>query len=130
MQVIFRTIIAEAALVSAFFVHIQVAAAQDISLFCAAFKEAGAADLDLSSKEAWEKRLANTAKLVTAAPTEQQENAQVYLKLVKDRLQLVAQYNYVAVPQLPSAARNQFIAEHQPQQAQANLLINYANKFC
>ena len=98
--------------------------------FCQALKEASGSDLTLTSKEAWDQRLALTATLVALAPPAQQANAQVYLRLVADRVQLASQYNYVSVQQLPADVRDRFIADHQSQQAQANIFIGYATATC
>ena len=65
------------------------------SSFCQALKEASGSDLTLTSKASWDQRLALTATLVALAPPAQQANAQVYLQLVADRVQLASQYNYV-----------------------------------
>ena len=100
------------------------------SSFCAAFIAASESDLNLTSKAAWDLRLAVTTTLVNAAPPEQQANAKVYLQLVTDRYQLVSQYNYVSVQQLPADVRNQFIATHQSQQDQSNIFIAYAKTAC
>ena len=48
------------------------------SSFCQALKEASGSDLTLTSKAAWDQRLALTAALVALAPLAQQANAQVY----------------------------------------------------
>ncbi len=100
------------------------------SSFCQAFRAASESDLTLTSKAAWDQRLAITAALVALAPPEQQANAQVYMKLVEARVQLVSQYNYVSVQQLPVDVRNKFIADHQSQQAQSNIFIDYATTTC
>lgn len=100
------------------------------SSFCQAFRAASESDLTLTSKAAWDQRLALTAALVALAPPEQQANAQVYLQLVAARVQLVSQYNYVSVQQLPVDVRNKFIADHQSQQAQSNIFIDYATTTC
>lgn len=100
------------------------------SSFCQAFRAASESDLTLTSKAAWDQRLALTAALVALAPPEQQANAQVYLQLVAARVQLVSQYNYVSVQQLPVDVRNRFIADHQSQQAQSNVFIDYAATTC
>ena len=100
------------------------------SSFCQALKEASGSDLTLTSKAAWDQRLALTAALVALAPPAQQANAQVYLQLVADRVQLASQYNYVSVQQLPEDVRNKFIADHQSQQAQSNIFIDYATTTC
>ena len=68
--------------------------------------------------------------LVALAPPAQQANAQVYLQLVADRVKLASQYNYVSVQQLPEDVRNKFIADHQSQQAQSNIFIDYATTTC
>jgi hypothetical protein len=98
--------------------------------FCDALREANGQSLALSTKEAWDQRLAVTKKFTENAPSEQKANAAVYFKLVEDRVALVSQYNYVSVQQLPSDARNKFIEDHQSQQAQANELISYAKLTC
>ena len=100
------------------------------SSFCEAFRQASESDLNLTSKAAWDQRLAVTTTLVNLAPAEQQANARVYLQLVTDRYQLVSQYNYVSVQQLPADVRNQFIATHQSQQDQSNIFIAYAKAAC
>lgn len=100
------------------------------SSFCQALKQASGADLALTSKAAWDLRLALTAALVALAPPAQQANAQVYLQLVADRVKLASQYNYVSVQQLPEDVRNKFIADHQSQQAQSNIFIDYATTTC
>lgn len=100
------------------------------SSFCDAFKDASQSDLTLTSKAAWDQRLVITTTLVNLAPPEQQANARVYLQLVTERYQLVAQYNYVSVQQLPADVRNQFIATHQSQQDQSNIFIAYAQSTC
>jgi len=100
------------------------------SSFCQALKDASGSDLALTSKAAWDQRLALTAALVALAPPAQQANAQVYLQLVADRVQLASQYNYVSVQQLPVDVRDRFIADHQSQQAQANIFIGYATATC
>jgi hypothetical protein len=68
------------------------------SSVCEVFKEASESSLSLTSKAAWDKRLAVTTKLVGLAPPAQQANAKVYLQLVTDRLQLASLYNHVSVP--------------------------------
>ncbi len=100
------------------------------SSFCQALKDASGSDLALTSKAAWDQRLALTAALVALAPPAQQANAQVYLQLVADRVQLASQYNYVSVQQLPADVRDRFITDHQNQQAQANIFIDYATTTC
>ncbi len=100
------------------------------SSFCQALKDASGSDLALTSKAAWDQRLALTAALVALAPPAQQANAQVYLQLVADRVQLASHYNYVSVQQLPADVRDRFIADHQSQPAQANIFIDYATTTC
>ena len=100
------------------------------SSLCQALKEASGSDVTLTSKAAWDQRLALTAALVALAPLAQQANAQVYLQLVADRVQLASHYNYVSVQQLPEGVRNKFIADHQNQQAQSNIFIDYATTTC
>ena len=100
------------------------------SSFCQALTDASGSDLTLTSKAAWDQRLAVTATLVALAPPAQQANAQVYLQLVADRVKLASQYNYVSVQQLPADVRAKFIADHQSQQAQSNIFINYATTTC
>ena len=100
------------------------------SSFCQALKEASGSDLTLTSKAAWDQRLALTAALVALAPPAQQAHAQVYLQLIADRVKLASQYNYVSVQQLPEDVRNTFIADHQSQQAQSNIFIDYATTTC
>ena len=100
------------------------------SSFCQALKDASGSDLTLTSTAAWDQRLALTAALVALAPPAQQANAQVYLQLVADRVQLASQYNYVSVQQLPADVRDRFIADHQSQQAQSNIFIGYATTTC
>ena len=100
------------------------------SSFCQTLKEASGSDLTLTSKAAWDQRLTLTAALVALAPPDQQANAQVYLRLVADRVQLASQYNYVSVQQLPEVVRNKFIADHQSQQPQSNIFIDYATTTC
>ncbi|MEQ1897391.1 MAG: hypothetical protein ABL971_08400 [Vicinamibacterales bacterium] len=106
------------------------AAVGPTSAFCQALKEASGSDQTLTSKAAWDQRLALTATLVALAPPAQQANAQVYLQLVADRVHLASQYNYVSVQQWPADARNTFIADHQSQQAQSNIFIDYATTTC
>jgi hypothetical protein len=106
------------------------ATTEPASSFCQALKQASGADLNLTSKAAWDLRLALTAALVALAPPAQQANAQVYLQLVADRVKLASQYNYVSVQQLPEDVRNRFIADHQSQQAQSNIFIDYATTTC
>jgi len=100
------------------------------SNFCEVFKQLSGSSLNLTSKAAWDQRLAVTKKLVDLAPPAQQANAKVYLQLVTDRVQLASLYNYVSVPQLPADVRNQFIATHQSQQGQSNIFIAYAKTTC
>ena len=100
------------------------------SSFCQALTAASGSDLALTSKAAWDQRLALTAALVALAPPAQQANAQIYLQLVADRVQLASQYNYVSVQQLPVDVRDRFIADHQTQQAQSNIFISYATTTC
>ena len=100
------------------------------SSFCQALKEASGADLTLTSKAAWDLRLALTAALVALVPPAQQANAQIYLQLVADRVKLASQDNYASVQQLPADVRNTFIADHQSQQTHSNIFIDYATTTC
>jgi hypothetical protein len=104
------------------------------SSFCEAFRalsaSGGGSSLNLTSKAAWDQRLAVTRELVDLAPPAQQANATIYLQLVTARVQLASLYNYVSVPQLPADVRNQFIVAHQSQQGQSNIFIAYAKTTC
>ncbi|MBT3248325.1 MAG: EF-hand domain-containing protein [Actinobacteria bacterium] len=85
---------------------------------------------ELSSAADWETRIGWTAQLVAAAPEELEDEAVIYLQLVKDRADLVAPYDYVSVQELPQEVKSSFIAENFENQQASNKLINYAHSSC
>lgn len=98
--------------------------------FCAEFKSVSNLDLNLSSQQAWEARLAATERVTRNAPSEVAVEAKVYLQMVKDRVALVADYGYVSVPELPPKVRNEFIAAQQDSKTQADTFIQFAKETC
>lgn len=98
--------------------------------FCSEFEAVSGLNLDLSTKAAWEARLAAAERVTRNAPSEVRAEAQVYLRLVRDRVALVAQYDYVAVRELPPDVRTEFIAAHQGAKEQADTFLSYAKETC
>jgi hypothetical protein len=98
--------------------------------FCSEFEKVSGLNLDLSTKEAWEARLAATELVTRIAPNEVRAEAEVYLQMVEDRVALVAAYDYVAVTELPADVRSEFIAAQQGVKAQADAFISFAKETC
>jgi len=101
-----------------------------VETFCVDFISVSKLDLNLSSQQAWEARLAATERVTRNAPSEVAVEAKVYLQMVRDRVALVAGYGYVSVPELPPKVRNEFIATQQDSKAQADTFIQFAKETC
>ena len=83
-----------------------------------------------TSKEGWDSKIAWTKQLADAAPADQQEAAQAYPGVVERRAELLAQYDYVTVQELPGDVRDKFISDNKADQAQANEFISYTKDTC
>ena len=84
----------------------------------------------LQSAEEWTRRIAWTEQILDLAPVEYREMAATYLGLVKARAELLAQYDYVGVRDLPSDIRTDFIEEHFQEQQISNVLIDFSTTTC
>ena len=84
----------------------------------------------LQSAEEWTRRIAWTEQILDLAPVEYREAAETYLGLVKARAELLAQYDYVGVRDLPSYIRTDFIEEHFQEQQISNVLIDFSTTTC
>ena len=84
----------------------------------------------LRSAEEWARRISWTEQILDLAPVEYREAAATYLGLVKARAELLAQYDYVGVRDLPSDIRTDFIAGHSQEQQISNVLINFSTTTC
>ena len=84
----------------------------------------------LQSAEEWTRRIAWTEQILDLAPVEYREMAATYLGLVKARAELLAQYDYVGVRDLPSHIRTDFIEEHFQEQQISNVLIDFSTTTC
>ena len=82
------------------------------------------------SAEEWTRRIAWTEQILELAPVEYREMAATYLGLVKARAELLAQYDYVGVRDLPSDIRTDFIEEHFQEQQISNVLIDFSTTTC
>lgn len=100
--------------------------------YCALWVDirAATANSTLDSAEAWQQRIAWTEEIARLAPDEYQEQAQVYLTLVLAREQLVSEYGYVAVQELPADVRTAFISDHSADQQISNELIEFSTSTC
>ena len=83
-----------------------------------------------TTKEGWDERIKQTAKIVDTVPADYRDEATTYLQLVKDRAQLAADNGYALVADLPGDVRNAFIRDHAAAQQQANKLIAFAKSTC
>ncbi|MEI7887365.1 MAG: hypothetical protein WCJ04_08240 [Actinomycetes bacterium] len=95
--------------------------------------ESGSVGTDMdqpTSKEGWDSKISWTKQLADAAPADQQEAAQAYLGVVERRAELLAQYDYVTVQELPGDVRDKFISDNKADQAQANDFISYTKDTC
>ncbi len=109
--------------------------APDTTAMCAAFTSiaggaVGTGNQQPTDAAGWEAKLEWTTTLVAAAPAEWQEAAQTYLGVVEERAALLAQYDYVAVNELPAEVRSEFIAGNQADQTVSNDFIAYAKSTC
>ena len=84
----------------------------------------------LQSAEEWTRRIAWTEQILDLAPAEYREAAETYLGLVKARAELLAQYDYVGVRDLPSDIRTDFIEERFQEQQISNVLIDFSTTTC
>jgi hypothetical protein len=114
--------------------HAEVVANENISELCNVFigirNETAESGVNLDSAENWQKRILWTENILQAAPKRFENAAKIYLQLVQDRENLVSQYDYVNVRQLPSDIRMKFIQEHQKSQLISNTLIEFATQNC
>jgi hypothetical protein len=85
---------------------------------------------NLRTKEGWEKRITITENLIVSVPSEYQEIGSLYLQIVRDRAELLSQYNYMPLNQLPNNIKQSFIQEHFADQQEANKLINFVQSDC
>ena len=95
--------------------------------------ESGSVGTDMdqpTSQEGWDSKISWTKQLADAAPADQQEAAQAYLGVVERRAELLAQYDYVTVQELPGDVRDKFISENKADQAQANCFIRSTKDTC
>ncbi len=83
-----------------------------------------------TSEELWYERLALTEALVAAAPSAYEDHAATYLQLVKDRLELVAPYDYAPVMALPLEVRAAFVQSHRAEQATSNEFLSHMATAC
>ncbi len=111
-------------------------AASDATALCVIFNQLAAngagpgAQFQATTPEGWERRIATTGQLVSAAPPEWRDEAETYLQMVKDRAQLAAQNGYVGVNDLPADVRDAFIASHRTMQLEVDKLIAFMSTQC
>jgi hypothetical protein len=100
--------------------------------YCALFSDiqASTSDSALDSEAGWQQRVAWTEEMARLAPEEYQDQAQVYLTLVLAREQLVSEYGYVSVQELPADVRSAFISDHSAEQEISNELIAFSTSTC
>jgi hypothetical protein len=84
----------------------------------------------LQSAEEWARRISWTKQILDLAPVEYREAAATYLDLVKARAELLAQYDFAGIRDLPSDIRTNFIAEHFQKQQISNVLIDFSTTTC
>jgi hypothetical protein len=84
----------------------------------------------LQSAEEWARRISWTKQILDLAPVEYREAAATYLDLVKARAELLAQYDFAGIRDLPSDIRTAFIAEHFQKQQISNVLIDFSTTTC
>jgi len=84
----------------------------------------------LQSAKEWVRRISWTEQILDLAPVEYREAAATYLDLVKARSELLAQYDFVEIRDLPSDIRTEFIAEHFQEQQISNVLIDFSTTTC
>jgi hypothetical protein len=85
---------------------------------------------NLRTKEGWEKRIKITENLIVSVPSEYQEIGSLYLQIVLDRAELLSEYNYMPLNQLPNNIKQSFIQEHFADQQEANKLIDFVRSDC
>ena len=100
--------------------------------YCALFSDiqASTSDSALASEAGWQQRVAWTEEMARLAPEEYQDQAQVYLALVVAREELVSEYGYVSVQELPADVRTAFISDHSADQQISNELIEFSTSTC
>jgi hypothetical protein len=100
--------------------------------YCALFSDiqASTSDSALDSEAGWQQRVAWTEEMARLAPEEYLDQAQVYLALVVAREQLVSEYGYVSVQELPADVRSAFISDHSAEQQISNELIDFSTSTC
>ena len=85
---------------------------------------------NLRTKEGWDKRIQLTQNLVLSIPVQYQEIGFLYLEIVRDRADLLSEFNYMPLIELPYNIRQSFIQEHFDDQQEANKLINFVQSDC
>ena len=78
----------------------------------------------------WADRIEVVERMVSNLPPEWSSHGVGYLELVRDRADLLAEYGYPSVQQLPTEVRERFIDEHIEDQRRAIELIGFLRTSC
>jgi hypothetical protein len=85
---------------------------------------------NLRTKEGWNKRIKLTQNLIVSVPVQYQAIGFLYLEIVRDRAELLSEFNYVLLTEIPSNIKQSFIQEHFDDQQEANKLIDFVRSDC
>jgi hypothetical protein len=85
---------------------------------------------NLRTKEGWNKRIKLTQNLIVSVPVQYQAIGFLYLEIVRDRAELLSEFNYVLLTEIPSNIKQSFIQEHFDDQQEANKLIDFFLSDC
>jgi hypothetical protein len=78
----------------------------------------------MNSKSDWDKKTELIERLVSKLPDEWKQTGSIYLNIVKARVELLAQYDYLSPQELPNVVLKTFIDNYYEDQQKADKLMN------
>jgi|TARA_B110000914_G_C15466892_1_gene448707 hypothetical protein len=79
---------------------------------------------EMNSKSDWDKKTELIERLVSKLPDEWKQTGSIYLNIVKARVELLAQYDYLSPQELPNVVLKTFIDNYYEDQQKADKLMN------
>jgi hypothetical protein len=78
----------------------------------------------MNSKSDWDKKTELIERLVSKLPDEWKQTGSIYLNIVKARVELLDQYDYLSPQELPNVVLNTVIDNYYEDQQKADKLMN------
>ena len=80
--------------------------------------------IEMNSKSDWDKKTELIERLVSKLPDEWKQTGSIYLNIVKARVELLDQYDYLSPQELPNVVLKTFIDNYYEDQQKADKLMN------